>query len=228
MFGSDDSPQLDAVLKICSQALTQLSIVPRDEYNNPSDNKRLIARMALDLFAKSIAENITELTKNLNYKNAGFGYVRDEFVVSGDNEQFDYFVTAIQSVRPIGLTTDSYNSTILFAWGVYNSKTDVKINNYILEERQEQNELTYLLRIFDDEEDSVPSHIYGTNPPMDIYYSTKLVLIHTLNGKGNLAKLAIDDIDYVMILTNDEHAAEIVAKQSVRDKQIIDRKQSDL
>ncbi|CAF0712173.1 unnamed protein product [Adineta steineri] len=229
MFGSDDIRQLDHVLNTCSRALTQLSIVPKDEYNNDHiDKDRIRARVAQDVIADKITKNITKLTTNLNYMDDGFRYVRDEFFVSDDSKQFDYSVKAIQTVRPIVMTTDSYNSTLLFAWGVYNSKTHLKLNNYILEKRQEQNESIYLLRIFDSEEDSVPSYIYGKNPPMDVYYSTKLVLIHLLNGKGYLAKHKIDDMDYVMILTNDEHAAKIKAEQSAEVKETIDKKQNDL
>ncbi|CAF0744847.1 unnamed protein product [Adineta steineri] len=215
MFEPDDSPQLDDVLKICSEALTELSIVSEDEYNSDHiDNNRIIARLAQHFLADKITENITKLTKNLNYMDDGFRYVRDEFFISANKEQFDYFVSAMQTGRPVGLTTDSLNSTLLFAWGIYNSKTYLRLNKYILEKRQEQNESIYLLRTFDSEENSVPSHIYGTNLPMDVYYSTKLVLIHILTGKGYLTKYAIDDMDYVMILIND--------------KQTINRKQNDL
>ncbi|CAF0712176.1 unnamed protein product [Adineta steineri] len=229
MLNSNDSPQLDDVLKICSEALTELSTVPKDEYNNDHiDKDRIIARGTQNIIATMIANGITKLTTNLNYKDKGFFNVRDEFFVSGDNEQLDYFVKAVQPVHPAVMATDSYNATILFAWGVYNSKTYSILSNYILEKRQEQNESIYLLRIFDSEEDSVPSYIYGKNPPMDVYYSTKLVLIHLLNGKGYLAKYEIDDMTYAMILINDEHAAKIKAEQSAEVKETIDKKQNDL
>ncbi|CAF0719705.1 unnamed protein product [Adineta steineri] len=215
MFESDDSLQLDDMLKTCSEALTELSIVPEDEYNNDHiDHNRIVVRLAQSFLADRITENITKLTKNLSHMDDGFRYVRDEFFVSGNSVQSDYFVSAMQTGRPIGLTTDSYNSTLLFAWGLYNSKTYLRLNKYILEKRQEQNDSIYLLRTFDSEQNSVPSYIYGKNLPIDVYYSTKLVLIHILTGKGYLIKYAIDDMDYVMILIND--------------KQTINRKQNDL
>ncbi|CAF0719748.1 unnamed protein product [Adineta steineri] len=229
MFKSDDSHQLGELLEICSEALIELNIVPKDEYNNGRiDNNRIITRLAQNFFANMITKEITELTKNLNYEDKDFNYVRDKFFVSDDSEQFDYLVAAVQPGRPMVMTTDSYNLTIHFVWGVHNIKTKLRVNNYILEERQDQNGSIYSLSIFDDEKGSVPSHIYGTNLPMDVYYSTKLVLIHTLTGKGYLAKYKIDDVGYVMILTNDEHTAKIKAKQSTHNKQTIDRKQYDL
>ncbi len=127
----------------------------------------------------------------------------------------------------VGAQRASYNSTILYLWGAYNSKTNELLNKYILEKREQKKESIYVFDIFEEEEDRAPLYIYGTNLPMDPYYSTKLVLIHMLNGKGKLARYKIDDMDYVMIVFRDEDVAEIAAKQAAH-KKIMDEKNSDL
>jgi hypothetical protein len=213
MLESENNSQLSDILKVCSKALTQLNIVSKDAYSNPTEKKKILGRIGINFLSNSIIDDITKLTENMTFTEDGFGYIRDEFFTSGHSKQVDYFIQAVQPWRPVDYHTDSYNATILTVWGVHNSKTKTLLNKYVLEERQAKEERIYLFGILDGETNFIPSHIYGTNDPMDVYYSTKLVLIHLLNGKGKLAKYEISDTDYVMIVINDDEVPKIMAEK---------------
>jgi hypothetical protein len=230
MFESIDNTQLDNILKVCSKALTRLSAVLEDNYNDISSYKKtIIARVGTNFIANQIKKNITQLIKDPDFSKDGLGYVCDEFFVSRISEQPEYFVKAVKPWQSIGIHKNSYDSIILYAWGVYNSKTNERINRYILEERQQAKESIYLFRIFNVGEVEHPDsiRIYGTELPIDVYYSTKLVLIHTLNGKGNLAKFKIRDNGYMMIVVSDEDKDKIKAEQADYNK-TMDEKHNDL
>jgi len=230
MFESVDNAQLDNILKVCSKALTRLSAVLEDDYNDISIYKKtLIARVGTNFIANQITKNITKLIKDPDFSKDGFGYDYDEFFVSRISEQPEYFVRAFKPWPSFGFHQNPYESIILYVWGVYNTKTNERINIYILEERQQAKESIYRFRIFDVDEVEHPDsiHIYGTELPIDVYYSTKLVLIHTLNGKGNLAKFKIRDSGYMMIVVSDEARDKIKAEQADYNK-TMDEKHDDL
>ena len=228
MFDYEDKLPLKIILKICSKALAELSIVSKDRYYyDYTENKPFTARMEMKFLANLITSNITKLTRNQNIEQDGFGYLRDEFLVFGDGEQSDYLVKAYEPWHPVEVQLTSHNSTILYVWGVFNSKTNELFNKYILEKREQEKELIYVFDIVSKEEDRDPLYIYGTKLPIDVYYSTKLVLIHMLNGKGTLAQYEFDDTEYLMIVIRDEDVADIWVKQAAHNK-IMDEKNSDL
>jgi hypothetical protein len=209
MLESENNSQLTDILKVCSKALTQLNIVSKDAYNNPTEKKKIIGRIGINFLSNSIIDDIAKLTENITLTQDNLGYICDEFFISDYTEQFDYFAQAFKPWHPIDYHTSSYNATIFTVWKIYNSKTKKLLNEYVFEERQTKEESIYLFGTFDDEANIIPSHIYGRNLPMDVYYSTKLILIYRLNGKGKLAKYEINDVDYVMIVINDDEAAKV-------------------
>lgn len=211
MLEYGNTSQLTDILKVCSKALAQLNSVSKDIYSISTEKTEIIRRIGINFLSNLIIDDIIEFTQNLTFTDDQFGYIRDEFIISDHNAHFDYFVQAVNPWHQKVYHTDSYNATILTLWAIYNLKTNQLLKTYVLEERQTKKEIIYLFETLDEETNFIPSHIYGINLPMDIYYSTKLVLIHQLNGKGKLAKYEVSDTDYIMILINENEAAKVMA-----------------
>lgn len=205
MLEADNKTELTNILKACSKALTQLNLVFQDVYNKPTEKKTIIGRIGINFLSKLIIDDIAFVTENLTFTDDDFGYVRDEFVVSDRSEQVNYFIQAIEPFHSIEYQTDSYNATILTIWGVHDSKTKQLLNKYMLEKRRTKLETIYLFGLLNDQTSFVPVHIYGANLPVDAYFSTKLILIYLLNGKGKLGRYSISETetDYIMIVMND-------------------------